>query len=385
MFRFIYSLSWADYLVLSLFLLHTTPFFRIAVNDDILTVVSSSMMTLIYLIESRGKERPLLQIMIVLTCFLLNYFINDCGLGAIIGCWEVFVFLMLCPHLKLSPILFKTLFVVCLVLLISYIIWLITHPSLYTYNAMINSNQVGLFAFYMASLATSFCPNYNKKNLLFLTIVQFLAFVFISTSECRSAQLALLLPLSVTLLMLLSKKELIGSLCKILKRFYPLFVWGGIAIVLLSLIDLSQLESIIGDFSKFIGNRKGSTLSLRGNIWKEGLGYFFDSPFIGMGSHIKLHSFKSLAFHSSAMNILVIFGGFIFVLFYTKIHNLLRYISCYLYVETSVFMSLVVFLGVLVTSYVESSLMDYFRFYSFLPLFYAFSRINDFEENQVFS
>ena len=66
------------------------------------------------------------------------------------------------------------------------------------------------------------------------------------------------------------------------------------------------------------------------------------------------------------------------------IYNLLRKISFYLYCDLSVILSFVVFMGVLVTSYVESTLMDYFKFYSFLPLFFAFSRINSIEDDNLY-
>ena len=64
---------------------------------------------------------------------------------------------------------------------------------------------------------------------------------------------------------------------------------------------------------------------------------------------------------------------------------LLRDISNYLNDDIHVLLSFVVFIGVLITSYVESSLMDYYKFYSFLPLFYASSRINELENYQNIS
>lgn len=382
---FIYSLKKVDYIILGLFLLHTAPFLGLTINGGLICLISSSLLTLLYCFESHNTKRPLLQIIIVLGCLIINYLLNDCGLGALVGCWELFVILMLCPYLHLSRNLFKLLFWLCLCIFIAYISWLLSHPFLYSYGAKLNSNQVGLFAFYMASFLSLFCSSYTKLSIVFLLFIQILSFGFIGTAECRSAQLATLFPMFVLTLMLFSKTMMVNTSINVLRKIYPFFVWGGIIIVLFSFLDLSLLESYIGDFSNAVGNKKGSSLSLRGNIWKDSFEYFCESPFIGTGTHIKMKSFKSLALHSSAMNILVIFGCFVFFIIYTKIQMLLRDISNYLNDDIHVLLSFVVFIGVLITSYVESSLMDYYKFYSFLPLFYASSRINELENYQNIS
>ena len=150
-YNYLYSFKRIDYIILLLFFLHTAPFLRIGISDAFVTLVSSLILTFVYFFESYNKERPLLRIIIILSCLSINYLLNNCGVGALLGCWELFVILMLCPHMKLSECLFKTLFIFCLFILIVYIYWLYTHPILYTYGAEINSNQVGLFAFYMVS------------------------------------------------------------------------------------------------------------------------------------------------------------------------------------------------------------------------------------------
>lgn len=383
-YNYLYSFKRIDYIILLLFFLHTAPFLRIGISDAFVTLVSSLILTFVYFFESYNKERPLLRIIIILSCLSINYLLNNCGVGALLGCWELFVILMLCPHMKLSECLFKTLFIFCLFILIVYIYWLYTHPILYTYGAEINSNQVGLFAFYMVSFITLFSPNYKKRSVVFLLLIQLLTFGFITTSECRSAQLAQLFPIAVLMFMLFSKTVFIEKIIEVIIKIYPFFVWGGIIIALFSIINLDDLENVVGNLSEAIGNKKGATLSLRGDIWKESFDYFCKTPFVGTGTHLHLKSFKILALHSSAMNILVFFGMFVFFIIYSMIYNLLRKISFYLYCDLSVILSFVVFMGVLVTSYVESTLMDYFKFYSFLPLFFAFSRINSIEDDNLY-
>ena len=152
-------------------------------------------------------------------------------------------------------------------------------------------------------------------------------------------------------------------------------MFGGIFFVYMSIGTTDVVLHLIGDVSDLFGNRKGATLSTRGDIWVEALNAFYQSPFIGTGSTLKIKSYSenTLALHNSTLNILVVYGVFIYIITIFHIRRLIVKVKNTNFHKNLLFLGISVYCGVLLISYFESNLMDYFKLYSMMPLIFSCS------------
>lgn len=346
-----------------------------------------SLTTIIYMYNKRVKckNKHIIIFACVSILLLLNILINDCGTGTVLGYLELLFLILMCPYLKITKITFDILFYITFVVILWFSYKIAHHPELMLpedVGGEVNANMVGIFMFYMFSFMIMFYHKMNICNILIIIISLGLSFFIIWLSECRSAQAAMLF---------VTFAAIVGIIRKIKKWhlnmvYYLslLLLFGCLFFVYLSIWYSSIILEMIGDISSSFGNQKGASLSNRSAIWTEGLNAFYNTPLWGTGSMLQLKSYagKTPALHNSTLNLLVIYGVFIYTITITLIKRLLTKIKRSSINIHITFTGISVYCGILIISYFESNLMDYFKFYSMMPLMFLYSVSNK-KENYV--
>lgn len=343
-----------------------------------------SMLFTIYLfikrVEYKGKYAMVIFLVSVL--LILNLLFNNCGIGAILGYLELLLLLLLTPHLRINKINFTILFYAAFCILLCFAYRITLHPEMMLPEDVggegVNQNMVGIFMFYMTAFVVLFFPRKNVWNSLIAILSLAVSAFTIWLSECRSAQGAIIIAIMGALYINFKKKEIDKSLLNFECLIALVLLFGGIIFVYMSIGTTDVVQNFIGDVSDLFGNRKGASLSTREDIWVEGLNAFYQSPFIGTGSMLRIKSYSedTLALHNSTLNIMVVYGIFIYIITIFYIRRLIAKIKKTDIHRNLLFVGISVYCGVLLISYFESNLMDYFKFYSMIPLIYSCSISN---------
>lgn len=367
---------------LCLFCISSLTFLGVEISMSQSLVIS--MLLTIYLfikrVECKGKYAMVISPVSIL--LILNLLFNNCGIGAIIGYLELLLILLLTPHLRINKINFTILFYVAFCILLCFAYRITLHPEMMLPEDVggegVNQNMVGIFMFYMTAFIILFYPRKNVWNSLIAILSLAVSAFTIWLSECRSAQGAIVIIILGTLYINFKKKEISNSLLNFECLIALILLFGGIFFVYMSIGTTDVVLHLIGDVSDLFGNRKGATLSTRGDIWVEALNAFYQSPFIGTGSTLKIKSYSenTLALHNSTLNILVVYGVFIYIITIFHIRRLIVKVKNTNFHKNLLFLGISVYCGVLLISYFESNLMDYFKLYSMMPLIFSCSISN---------
>lgn len=367
---------------LCLFCISSLTFLGVEISMSQSLVIS--MLLTIYLfikrVECKGKYAMVISPVSIL--LILNLLFNNCGTGAIIGYLELLLILLLTPHLRINKINFTILFYVAFCILLCFAYRITLHPEMMLPEDVggegVNQNMVGIFMFYMTAFIILFYPRKNVWNSLIAILSLAVSAFTIWLSECRSAQGAIVIIILGTLYINFKKKEISNSLLNFECLIALILLFGGIFFVYMSIGTTDVVLHLIGDVSDLFGNRKGATLSTRGDIWVEALNAFYQSPFIGTGSTltIKSYSGNTLALHNSTLNILVVYGVFIYIITIFHIRRLIVKVKNTNFHRNLLFLGISAYCGVLLISYFESNLMDYFKLYSMMPLIFSCSISN---------
>lgn len=374
----------SDYSILFIFALYNYTIWNDQINGStgaINLMISTSIVTYMYFNRVINKKGDALQIIIVLLLLFINYIVNECGLGAILGFWEFYLLLCLCKYLRISKETFLSLFYLVGIIIIAYAYRIYTNPTILisALGGDTNGNMVGIFMYDMVACVIMFYPKGTFFNKFIIGISIFLAAVTIWISGCRSAQLAFCLLSIMKIYSIVAKGAHFYFFKRFLYRGMCILLFAGIIFVLLSIGGNSGLiESIIGSVSDQLGNEKGATLSERGTIWAEAMDAFIQTPILGTGSKLRISSYsdEALALHSSTMNILVVYGLVLYLMTMMKIKSYFKILCRYSIYDDRIFLGIISYAGILIISCFESNLMDYFKFYSMIPILYTFSILN---------
>lgn len=372
-----------DYLIVFLYCYASLVFWGSEISNELNLLVSSTIISYLYLKRSRHNQQDLPIIILVCLLLFLNILINGCGLGAILGYLEFFLLMLLSKDLRISKSTFTLLFYTSFIATICFGYRLMQHPeyfSIYSVDEnVMNANMVGIYMFYLSSFVIMFCPTKSLINNCLVLISLVVSLLTIWLSECRSAQAAFFILVTAYLFSIIKKQRIEHKHVNLVYRFSILLLFGGIIFVYISILSSSDFFlEIIGDISSFLGNDKGATLSNRGNMWKEAIDAFYHNPLLGTGSKFRLRSYgdEALALHNSTLNLLIVYGVIIYIISIVYLRRLLLQVRNSEYYNHLIFVALGAYCAVLVISYFESNLMDYFKLYSMMPLMFACSVSN---------
>lgn len=365
---------------LILFFIATTSYGGGIDENSIPKLLLSTLVASVWLFSMKINVTDVFFLVIIGLLLLLNIFINNCGIGGAIGCWEFFVLLFIAKHVTISKKTFNLLFYFSSILMYLYAFNIYSHPELIVsaLGGEMNPNMVSIYSFFMMFFAILFIPKFNKINVVILIVTILAALFLIAISGSRSSQIVSLFTFGGLIYI-----KMKGKLSRNSRRFLYFFslfilIFAIIYVIISINSNHSFIISFLGWFSGITGNVKGSDLSLRGEMWSEALGYFLDSPFIGTGSKVRLKVYgdEALALHNSSLNILIVYGIIIYFFFLVKEMAYFKKLFLGKYTSILVVEGCTIYIGILLMSYSESLLMDFSKFYSMVPLYYAFSKYN---------
>lgn len=375
-----------NWLIIFLYAVYFYIIWNDLINDSIGVIVlllSITIVTIIYasLRLFRGKSNMEIFILFVLLSF--NILINSCGIGAILCIIELYMLLRIAPYVNFSNKDLKLFYYLGCIAVVAYGYKIMRDPTVLiaALGGNTNGNMVGIIMYNLSCILLLTFPSSSLKNIILLLISLSITAAVTFLSGCRSALFSYIALILVYVGCLLFGRHINFRLIRRLFPFLVVALYGGLIFVIYSTnINSNGIEDEVGHFSDLLRSDKGSTLSLREEIWKEALEAFVHTPIIGTGSKLRIQCANNpdaLALHSSTMNLLIVYGIFVYFIITRRYCKLFKRICYSIADKRKMLLSITAFAGVLFISYFESNLLDYFMYFSIFPLFYVFSIINN--------